>query len=469
MADAPSAANIQAVSKRALADIWKLAGLPEAALAQADLQVAAPTLPSSFHVAAMATSTVASAALAAAELWRLRSGKQQTISVSSRHAEAEFLSESRIRINNGPPPDLWGRIAGLYQCGDDRWVRIHANFPHHEAGTLSILKCEPTKEAVQATLKNWTAQDFEDACAEKGLVVFMMRSPEEWAAHPHAAALATLPLFDVDKIGDAPPEPLPVTGTQPLSGITVLDLTRVIAGPVCGRTLAAHGADVTRIASQQLNRDSLSLEADAGRGKRSEFFDLATEDGRAALAARVPSADVFAQGYRPGTIDNKGFSPERLAELRPGIVAVSVSAWGHKGPWALRRGFDSLVQTATGLNVAEARAAGIDGPKPLPCQGLDFASGHLMALGAMAGLYKRATEGGSWRVRVALARTRHWLESLGRIEEGFTVTTPTNDDVADLMTDIPSDYGLLTAVKYPAQLSLTPAVTKLAPVPYPYS
>ena len=468
MPASPSAENIAAVSHQALQQIWAITGLPEGALQQAHLKVSSPILPSSFHVAAMATATVSAAGLAAAELWRLRSGQSQTVTVFSRHAEIEFQSEQRIRIDDGPPREIWGPIAGLYKCGDGRWVRIHANFPHHEAGTLQVLQCDPNKEAVQQALQKWSAQEFEDACAEKGLVVFMMRSLQEWAAHPHGQALATLPLFDIEKIGDAPPEPLPTKGAQPLSGIKVLDLTRVIAGPVSGRTLAAHGADVTRIAARRLHRDSIPLEADAGRGKRSVFIDLATEAGQSELTGLVPGADIFAQGYRPGTIDDKGFAPERLAELRPGIVAVSVSAWGHEGPWSRRRGFDSLVQTATGLNVAEAEAAGQADPRPLPCQANDFASGHLMALGAMAGLYKRATEGGSWRVRVALARTRNWLESLGRIENGFAPVSPSNDDVADLMTDIDSDYGRLRAVKYPAELSLTPVPTKMVPTPYPY-
>ena len=468
MTNSPSADNIAAVSQKALRNIWSLTDLPDTAIQNIELKTEQPTLPSSFHVAAMATSTVAAAALAASELWRLRTGQSQKVTVSSRHAETEFLSDQRMRINNGPARDIWGPIAGLYECGDGRWVRIHANYPHHENGTLSVLGCELTKAAVQQTLNTWKAEEFESACADQGLPTFMMRSPEEWAEHPQGQALAKLPLFDLEKIGDAPVEPLPTEGPQPLSGIKVLDLTRVIAGPVGGRTLAAHGAHVTRIAAEHLHRDTIALEADAGRGKQSSFIDLRSDDGRSKLEEMVPNSDIFIQGYRPGTIDQKGFPPERLAELRPGIVCASVSAWSHEGPWSKRRGFDSLVQTASGINVAEARAAGVADPKPLPCQALDYASGHLLALGAMAGLYKRATEGGSWRVRVALARTRHWLESLGRIEGGFDATAPSNDEVADLMTEIESDYGKLLAVKYPAQLSLTPVPENLAPTPYPY-
>ena len=416
----------------------------------------------------MPPSWLAAAGLAASELWKLRSGETQSVNVSSRHAEAEFLSEHHLIINGEAEKRLWGPIAGLYQCGDGRWVRIHANYPHHEAGVLEVLKCEPNRASVEAELKSWTAPQFEDACGEKGLVVFMMRSAAEWAAHGQAKALETLPLFDIERIGDAPPEPLPPNGAQPLSGIGVLDLTRVIAGPVCGRTLAAHGADVLRISAARLPRDPLMLEIDGGRGKRSAFIDLKEPAGRAELEALAAKADVFVQGYRPGAMDANGFSSERLAELRPGIISVSISAWGHEGPWSHRRGFDSLVQTASGINHGEAEAAGIDGPKPLPCQALDFGSGYLMALGAMAALHKRATEGGSWRVRVALARTGRWLQSLGRIENGFEHAAPTHEALADLMTSIPSDYGRLDVITHPALLSKTPARIDLPPVPYPY-
>ena len=283
----------------------------------------------------------------------------------------------------------------------------------------------------------------------------------------HAEALAKLPLFDIERIGDAPIEPLPAGATQPLSGISVLDLTKVIAGPVSGRTLAAHGADVLRISAARLPRDPLKLEIDGGRGKQSRFIDLKELEGRMRLADLVRHADVFVQGYRPGVMDNHGFSPQRLAELRPGIVSVSISAWGHEGPWSHRRGFDSIVQTASGINWSEGQAAGVEGPKPLPCQALDFATGYFMALGAMAGLYKRATEGGSWRVRVALARTGRWLQSLDRIENGFTQPAPNHDQLADLMTTIPSEYGALHVVKHPIKLSATPVRDDLAPIPYP--
>jgi len=456
------------VMEGALGHIWRLSGLPKTSLEQVSFQADRRTLPSSFHVVEAASATIAASGLAAGELWRLRTGESQQVNVSTRHAEVSFLGEEHLKINGKILSMRHGPVSGLHQCGDGRWVRIHANFPHHEAGALDILKCVRDREAVKAALQNWAAQEFEDAAAERGLVIFMMRTPEEWARHGQAKALAGLELFDIEQIGDAPPEPLRANASAPLSGVRILDLTRVIAGPVCGRTLAGHGAQVLRVSSPRLPRDAMALEIDGGRGKRSAFIDIKDRHGNAHLERLAAEADVFVQGYRPGAIASCGFSPERLAELRPGIVSVSLSAWGHEGPWAGRRGFDSLVQTASGINAAEAAAAGFDGPKPLPCQALDHCSGYLLALGAMAGLYKRATVGGSWRVRVALARTGRWLQSLGRVENGFDEQDATAENVSDLMAHVASEYGNLDVVTHAALLGGTPARTDRAPVPYPY-
>jgi crotonobetainyl-CoA:carnitine CoA-transferase CaiB-like acyl-CoA transferase len=237
----------------------------------------------------------------------------------------------------------------------------------------------------------------------------------------------------------------------------VLDLTRVIAGPVCGRTLAAHGADVLSVTGPGIP-DIETLIMDGGRGKLRAEVDLAQEAGRETLRSLARQADVFVQGYRPGAIAAKGFAPEAVAELSPGIVCVSLSAWGHAGPWAQRRGFDSLVQNANGLNSAEAAAAGVAGPKELPCQALDHGTGFLMATGAMMALKRQAQEGGSWLVRVSLAQTGEWLWKLGRLPaECLKATDPTRADVADLMEMAESGFGRMTAVRHAGLLSETSA------------
>jgi crotonobetainyl-CoA:carnitine CoA-transferase CaiB-like acyl-CoA transferase len=438
----------------ALAAIWRLAGMPPAALAHVDLTGAEPVLPSSFAVGTAAQATIAAAALGAAELHRMRTGKRQQVSVAMRDAAIEFRSERYMRIDDKPAPELWDKIAGLYRCGDGRWVRLHTNFPHHRDGVLKLLGCAHDRASVRRALDGWTAETFENAAAQGGLVVTATRSFAEWDAHGQGRAVAGLPVFSIERIGDAPPQPLP-PGGRPLSGVRVLDLTRVIAGPVCGRTLAVHGADVLLVTAAHLPQmDPLVI--DSGRGKLSTFIDLRNEEGRETLRGLLRDADLFVQGFRPDAVKGNGFGPEEAAQARPGIVYVSLCAYGHEGPWAARRGFDSLVQNANGMNHAEAEAAASAQPKPLPCQAIDHASGYLMAFGAMAALARRATEGGSWHVRVSLAQTGHWMRGLGRIADGLACPDPEFDAVRDRLEESDSGFGRLTTVRHAAVMSDTP-------------
>ncbi len=437
-----------------LSQIWRDADCPAEALGCLRLTGSEPVLPSSFRVGTAAQVTIAAATLAAAELWRRQTGSRQQVTVDMRHAATEFRSERYLRVDDGPPPPLWDKIAGVYRTGDGRWVRIHTNFPRHRQGTLALLGCDYDRDAVSEAIAGWEAEALETAADEAGLLVAMMRSPAEWESHPQAPAVAAGPLLRIERIGDAPPlQPAP--GERPLSGVRVLDLTRVIAGPVCGRTLAAHGADVLRVTAPHLP-SMAPLVIDAGRGKLSAHIDLRQAAGRRTLKDLLGQADVFVQGYRPGAIAERGFSPQAVASARPGIVYVSLSAYGRAGPWAAKRGFDSLVQTATGFNHMEAEAIGADGPKALPCQALDHASGYLMAFGAIVALMRRARDGGSWSVRVSLARTGQWLKGLGRIEDGFDCADPAAEDVADLMEESGSGFGRLRAVKHAGLLSGTP-------------
>lgn len=286
------------------------------------------------------------------------------------------------------------------------------------------------------------------------MVVAAMRSFDEWDRHPQGQAIAAQPLLTIERIGEADPRPLPKYGhdARPLKDIRVLDLTRIIAGPVCGRALAAYGADVMLVNSPHL--PNIANLIDTSRGKLSVQADLDTADGRIALANLLRSAHVFVQGYRPGGMAALGFGPQDAARLRPGIVYVSLSAYGAVGPWANRRGFDSLVQTAAGFNQAEAAAAGQEAPKPLPMQILDHASGYLMAFGAQVALARQATEGGSWHVRVSLAQTAHWLRTLGRVDGGLSCPMP---GFAGLLETEPSGFGELVALRHAAQFSQTPA------------
>ncbi len=438
-----------------LAGLWRSLDLPASALDRVALTGSEPVLPSSFRVDASAQATIAAVAAAAAMTWRRRGGAAQDVAVDLRASAAEFRSECLMRIDGADPRALWDSIAGAYRCGDGRWVRLHTNFAHHRDGVLRLLGCAGDRVAVGEALRSWQAEAFENAATEAGMVVAMMRSFAEWDAHAHAPAIATAPLVAIRRIGPAPPETLP-PAVRPLGGVRVLDLTRIIAGPVCGRALAAHGADVLRAIGPALPTIE-ALDTDTGRGKLSAMLDLGSDAGRETLRRLVRAADVVVQSYRPGALDARGFGPADAAALRPGIVYASLSAYGADGVWGGRRGFDSLVQTATGFNHAEGEAAGVDGPKPLPCQALDHASGYLLALGVLAALERRVAEGGSWRVDVSLARTAHWLRGLGRLEQGLAAPDPQADDLVDALELGPSGYGRLAAVPHAARLSATPA------------
>jgi hypothetical protein len=433
--------------------LWREAGLPSASLGHLTLTGVEPALPSSFAVGTAAQVSFAAAALAAAEIGHRRNGVRQQVRVDMRHAALECCGRFTV---DGVAPNIWDKLAGLYACRSGN-VRLHTNFAHHRDGVLRLLGLplgEGTERAaVAAALATWGAAEFEQAATDAGLVVAMLRSVDEWDAHPQSAAVAALPLVSIERIGDAPPLPLPplAEADRPLRGLRVLELTRILAGPFCGRTLAAYGADVLLVNSPHL--PNIEAIVDTSRGKLSALADLRTDAGRDALRGVLRDAHVFVQGYRPGALATLGFAPEAVARVRPGIVMVSLSAYGEHGPWANKRGFDSLVQTATGFNQAEAEAAGSAQPRPLPMQILDMASGALMALGAQAALLRQQTEGGSWHVRVSLARTGQWLRGLGRVPNGFSAPAA---EFAGVMQDSRSGWGRLSAVRPTAEFSHTP-------------
>src|SRR6202166_4797632 len=277
-----------------LADLWTLAGGEHSALDTVALTGEEPQLPSSFRLAAAAQASIAAAGLAAAQIWKLRSGQSQDVAVAMRHAVVECRSERYLRVDGKPPPPAWDAIAGIYKTRDQRFVRLHTNFRHHREAVCEVLKCKPERDEVQAALMQWDGEAFETAAYAGGGVVAMMRSHDEWSDLPQAKALAALPLIRIEKIGEAAPKPWP-KGDRPLAGLRVLDLSRVIAGPVAGRTLAAHGADVLLISGPDLPAIPW-LTIDTGRGKLTGFLDLKREQGRAGLLDLLAGADIFSQG-----------------------------------------------------------------------------------------------------------------------------------------------------------------------------
>ena len=315
-------------------------------------------------------------------------------------------------------------IMGVYPAKNGRFSYVHANFPNHRAAALKVLGVPEDRQAVREAVAKWDALELEEAIIAAKGAGGMVRTMDEWAQHPQAAAIASLPLMEIVKIGDSPPEPLP-DGDRPLSGIRVLDLTRVLAGPTCARTLAEHGADVMKITAAHLPNIGYQ-EYDTGHGKLNAQLDLRQPDQMARLLDLVRETDVFSQGYRPGTLGERGLSPEELAHLRPGIVYVSLCAFSHVGPWASRRGFDTVVQTVSGITSRQGDLfpGREPGPQFYPVSAIDYLTGYLMAFGAMVALARRATEGGSWLVRISLAQTGRWLVSRGQVPESELQDVP---------------------------------------------
>ncbi len=430
-----------------------------------------PILPTPFRIGVAGAATLAATGLAVADLWALRSGRQQSVAVDVRHATASLRSGHYMKLGDGEVSHARNSIMGVYPTKDARWSYLHCNFPNHRAAALSVLGVPEDRAAVTRAVATWNALDLEEAIIAAKGAGGMVRTHAEWAQHPQAAAIAALPLLEVVRIGDAPPEPLP-PGGRPLSGVRVLDLTRVLAGPTCARTLAEHGADVLKITGAHLPNLGYQ-EFDTGHGKLSAQLDLREQRDVDVLRSLVREADVFSQGYRPGTLGGRGLSPEELAALRPGLVYVSLCAFSHAGPWASRRGFDTVVQTVSGITSRQAEVVPgkTPGPQFYPVSAIDYCTGYLMAFGAMVALARRAQEGGSWLVRISLAQVGKWIVDLGEVSESAARDAPTEFAPEELerwsmVTDTPS--GKLRHLKPVVQLSETAPYWARPSVPLGY-
>lgn len=410
-----------------LTNIFKTLSLPLPLPPYTLTQTSSPLpLPSSYNLPLLITTTTLLSTLTPSLLLSHRNSSPPTqITVSSIHAAAQYLSERLYTINNTPSNVDRILIGGLHPTGGNGHVRIHDGFPNHRSGALKLLGLPETasREDVTAACLTWPSSlALETAAHKAGLPIYALRSPDEWSSHPQSSHTSSSPILltPIPSSSSSIPRPLPPS-TRCLSGIRILDLSRVIAAPSAGKHLASHGADILWITSPTLPSLPV-LDLEFSRGKRSIQLDLTKADDKDKLIELVKTADVLLQGYRPGSLAAKGFSAEELVEINPNLVYASLSAFGPEGPWAGRRGFDSLVQTCTGMNVSEAEAAGNGQPAlPLPCQALDHGAGHLLASGICAALYHRATEGGAYKVEVSLAGTQKFLESMGRVprDEGF--------------------------------------------------
>lgn len=413
-------------------------------------------LPTSMPVETVAAGVIGAVGVAVSEIWATRTGRRQSVAVDSRAAGLAVDASSYLRVDGKNIKDK-DRLTGFYRAADG-WVFLHGNFPHLRDGLLDMFGAE--KETLVNAVAGQDAATIEAEAARLGLCAVVVRDRSEWEKSAQAVATAGLPLIEIERIGDAPAEPLGIAA-RPLEAIRVLDLTRVIAGPVAGKVLAEHGADVLTVSAPHLPQIE-PLVIETGFGKRSAFLDLRTTVGESGLRGLVRDADVFIDSYRPGALAERGFSPSALAAMRPGIIAVSISAFSRAGPWRDRRGYDSLVQAAVGL--AGFDAGGV--PRRLPCQPLDYMTGYLAAFSAMVAMLRRSRTGGSWHVRLSLERTAAWLWQMAdaiRQSPSVPAARPDMDTLSDLLFDTPSSFGLVRHLRTALELGETPGFWRSPP------
>lgn len=385
------------------------ARLERPAGARIEIQGADPVLPTNYPAGETAATALGLVGAAAARVHELRGGPPQSVTVDVSGAAMSLVSFVLQKASTGL--DLTRHhnpTIALYQTRDDRWIHLHGGFPGLAQGIIDLLGCTLDANEIARAVRTHDAFRLEEEIAARGLCGAVVRTTDEWAMHPHGRELAALPVVEVERIGDAAPVPLP-HGGRPLDDIRVLDLTRVLAGPTCGRTLASFGADVLRVGSERIP----SIEPfviDTGHGKRNAFLDLEDPDDRKQLDRLLDRADLFCQSYRPRALERRGLSPHELAAKHPGLIYVSISCYGEPGPFAERPGWEQLAQSAVGIADHESR----DGrPAIIPAAATDFTTGYLAAFGALTALARRAEEGGSWHVRASLCQTGMWLTRLG--------------------------------------------------------
>jgi len=380
--------------------------------------------PGVFPAADFAAASVAAAGLAVAELAAELSGAPPRITVDQRLAAFWFASSVRPLGWRPPPP--WDPVAGDYHARDG-WIRLHTNAPRHCQAALTVLGAPEDKAAVADAVAGWTVDDLETQVVQAGGCAAAMRSIEAWRAHPQGRAVANEPLIAIERRpAPAFPDWTP-TQARPLAGLKVLDMTRILAGPVATRFLAGFGAQVLRLDPPDWEEASLAPEVTLG--KRCARLDLKTAEGRSRFEQLLSEADLLVHGYRPDAMEDLGLGAQARRGFAPDLIEVTLDAYGWTGPWAGRRGFDSLVQMSAGIAEAGMSRTGAAAPKPLPFQALDHATGYLMAAAAVRAVLARAKGEGAASVRLSLARTAQAL-----------IETPAAEPLPALAPETPADW-----------------------------
>lgn len=400
-----------------------------------------PWVDSVFRIGEGAAAVLGAQAAAVSEIWRRRSGQRQPVHIDSQAGALATFSVG-YQSQHGydiPQNEPSYPLVTFYPTRDGRWFFPHGAFPLLRNGLLDVLNCTMDPASIAAAIAKRDGQELEDAVAARGLCGAMARSHAEWLAHPQGKALAATPLIEVTKIGDSAPEPFQ-PAARPLSGIRALDLTHVIAGPTCGKTLAEQGATVMHI-TWPGHPGLPPFDVDTTHGKLAALCDLTKPTNVAHMQQLVRGADIFAESYRPGGIAKLGFGPEQVAALRPGIIYLSLNCYGWTGPWSNRPGWEQLAQVATGMTVAQGTASA---PAIQPTYPNDYITGFLAALGILTALLKRAEEGGSYHVKVSLCRTSMWLQDQGTVPHHVPPPVIPPEVIARHQRTGPSPFGTLT-------------------------
>ncbi len=387
----------------------------------------AGALPSTFAVTELASASIGAAGQAVAQLIQQQTGRLPSVSVDRRLAS--FWFSSSIRPVGWQTPPLWDPVAGDYACTDG-WIRLHTNAPHHRAAAERVLGKVNDRAEMANKVATWSAAELEQAIVEANGCAAQMRSWQAWQTHPQGLAVNAEDLVQRQTYETTADKAWLGSVARPLAGIKVLDLTRVLAGPVASRFLAGLGADVLRIDSPTWNEPGVVPEMTLG--KRCARLDLKNAEGRQVFESLLKDADILFHGYRADALEQLGYTASQLQKIAPGLIDVSLNAYGWSGPWRNRRGFDSLVQMSSGIADAGMAWKQSDKPVPLPLQALDHATGYLMAASAIQALSERLKSGRGGSARLSLARTAALLVEAGQVPEQPA-----------LRAEEPSDQGLV--------------------------
>ena len=402
--------------------LMAIRGLPLPEKDEVSITGSDPILNTHFRLAATASAAIAGIGVAVNDLWELKTGRRQSIAIDVVTATAALKSKNYFQVKNtngvfenvtDASHEANRGLTGIFQTKDGRWLLPHFGLDHLRRRMLDLLQAEATVDSIAKAVAKWDALELENAIDEARVCGGMIRTNEEWLQEPHGKILAAKPVVEIIKIGDSEPEPMPA-GDRPLSGIKALDLTRILAGPITGRTLAEHGADVLMVSAPHLPQ-VWSYVADTSHGKRSCYLDLRDESEKQTLLDLVKKADVFSQGYRPDKINQMGLGPEALAEIRPGLVYVSINCYGADGPFSHRGGWEQIAQIMTGIAAEGVQSSSGYKPKTLPAAANDYITGYLGAYGTLLALARRAREGGSYHVRVSLCQTGMMIYDQGKV------------------------------------------------------